>query len=85
MNHLLSYENILNMSLFTDFLYTHRVAFDGVVSEVEILDTSNCAVRYYTFPIFMYCHPTNNARFDPVFEGISILFLGYSDNILLET
>ncbi|CAG9795174.1 unnamed protein product [Diatraea saccharalis] len=27
-----------------DFLYQHRVAFDGAVSEVEILDTSNCAV-----------------------------------------
>ncbi|KAJ2952271.1 hypothetical protein O0L34_g4550 [Tuta absoluta] len=28
-----------------DFLYQHRVAFDGAVSEVEILDTSNCAMR----------------------------------------
>ncbi|XP_053603719.1 ras-related and estrogen-regulated growth inhibitor-like protein [Plodia interpunctella] len=28
-----------------DFLYQHRVAFDGAVSEVEILDTSNCAIR----------------------------------------
>ncbi|XP_049870243.1 ras-related and estrogen-regulated growth inhibitor-like protein [Pectinophora gossypiella] len=28
-----------------DFLYQHRVAFDGAVSEVEILDTSNCASR----------------------------------------
>ncbi|KPI94735.1 Ras-related and estrogen-regulated growth inhibitor-like protein [Papilio xuthus] len=27
------------------FLYQHRVAFDGAVSEVEILDTSNCAIR----------------------------------------
>lgn len=31
-------------SLVSDFLYQHRVAFDGAVSEVEILDTSNCAV-----------------------------------------
>lgn len=32
-------------SFASDFLYQHRVAFDGAVSEVEILDTSNCAVR----------------------------------------
>ncbi|OWR52778.1 ras-related and estrogen-regulated growth inhibitor like protein [Danaus plexippus plexippus] len=32
-----------------DFLYQHRVAFDGAVSEVEILDTSNCAVSYFIY------------------------------------
>lgn len=28
-----------------DFLYQHRVSFDGVTSEVEVLDTCGCAKR----------------------------------------
>ena len=30
--------------LFADFLYRHCVTFDSVTTEVEILDTSKCAV-----------------------------------------
>ena len=28
----------------SDFLYRHNVTFDNVTTEVEILDTSKCAV-----------------------------------------
>lgn len=40
-------------SLVADFLYQHRVAFDGAVSEVEILDTSNCAVSYHSDTVLL--------------------------------
>lgn len=29
---------------FSDFLYRHSVTFDSVTTEVEIMDTSKCAV-----------------------------------------
>jgi hypothetical protein len=31
-------------SFVSDFLYRHNVTFDNVTTEVEILDTSQCAV-----------------------------------------
>lgn len=33
--------------LFSDFLYRHNVTFDNVTTEVEILDTSKCAVSAF--------------------------------------
>ena len=33
-----------NKDFVSDFLYQHRVAFDGATSEVEVLDTCGCAV-----------------------------------------
>lgn len=34
----------LFFDFFTDFLYRHSVTFDSVTTEVEIMDTSKCAV-----------------------------------------
>lgn len=34
----------LNISIVSDFLYQHKATFDGATSDVEILDTCNCAV-----------------------------------------
>jgi hypothetical protein len=34
----------LFLFLVSDFLYRHNVTFDNVTTEVEILDTSKCAV-----------------------------------------
>lgn len=36
---------------FSDFLYRHNVTFDNVTTEVEILDTSKCAVSSNFFLI----------------------------------
>jgi hypothetical protein len=36
--------SIAIVCIVSDFLYQHRVAFDGATSEVEVLDTCGCAV-----------------------------------------
>lgn len=44
---------LIEVCFLSDFLYRHNVTFDNVTTEVEILDTSKCAVsRSYNHQLF---------------------------------